>query len=74
VDDFGGKGEMKTISAEEARRNITNAYQRLHNQGVDALSAAIDRVRNNKTAEVKAETASDRKPSLAELILAESAD
>jgi hypothetical protein len=64
----------KPVSAEQARANVIAAFERQQRADVDALSAAIERVRPNKTAEVKAETASDRKLSLAELILAESAD
>jgi uncharacterized membrane protein len=36
---------MKTIDPELDRKNIRAAYERLHNEGVDALSAAIEQVK-----------------------------
>jgi hypothetical protein len=60
---------MKTIDPELARKNIRAAYERLHNEGVDALSAAIEQVKGTKT-EDKTKTVSDLKPSLAGLLLA----
>jgi hypothetical protein len=71
--DSGGKS-MTTISPEKARANIIAAYTKQHNEGVDALSAAIDRVKGTKATVVKedtkAEAVSDSKPSLASLLLA----
>jgi riboflavin biosynthesis pyrimidine reductase len=64
----------KTVSADQARKNVVAAYEHQHKAGVDALSSAIDRVKASKTAEpkkdAKAETVSDSKPSLASLLLA----
>jgi hypothetical protein len=61
-----------TISKEQARQNVIEAYTKQLTEGVSVLSAAIERVKNNKAAVVKAETVSDSKPSLASLLLAES--
>jgi hypothetical protein len=61
------------IAPEQARANIIAAYERQHQEGVNALSAAIERVKATKATVVKkdakAETVSDSKPSLAELLL-----
>jgi hypothetical protein len=70
--ELGRKRAAVVISAEQARKNIREAYERQINEGVDALSAAIERVRPNKTAAVKAKTEQATKPTLAELILSES--
>lgn len=65
---------MRTISAEDARENVVKVYERLHNEGVNVLSAAIERVKGTKATVVKedtkAEAVSDSKPSLASLLLA----
>jgi uncharacterized Ntn-hydrolase superfamily protein len=34
---------MRTISAEQARENVVKAYERQHQEGVNALSAALER-------------------------------
>jgi hypothetical protein len=60
---------MTTISPEQARANIIGAYERQHQEGVNALSAAIEQVKGTK-ADATAETVSDSKPSLAQLLLA----
>jgi hypothetical protein len=60
---------MKTISPEQARANIIAAYERQHQEGVSALSSAIERVKGTKT-DAKAETVSGSKPTLASLLLA----
>jgi hypothetical protein len=62
---------MKTIDPEEARANIVAAYTKQHEEAVSALSSAIERVKGTK-ADAKAETVSDPKPLLAELLLARS--
>jgi hypothetical protein len=64
----------KPVSAEQARVNIVRAYEKQLAEGVDALTAAIDKRRGTKATAVKAETVSDPKASLAQLLLAESAD
>lgn len=61
----------KAVSPEQARANIVAAYERQHEAGVDVLSAAIDRVKGSKTDD-KAETEQVSKPTLADLLLAES--
>ncbi len=60
---------MKTISPEQARANILAAYERPHNEGVNVLSSAIERVKAAKT-DAKAETEHASKPTLASLLLA----
>jgi hypothetical protein len=59
---------MKAISAEQARANIIAAYEKQHNEGVDALSAAIAKRRGTKT-DAKAETEQTTKPELSKLLL-----
>jgi hypothetical protein len=59
---------MKTVTPEQARRNIIAAYTKQHNETVSALSAAIERVKGTKT-DAKSETVSNPKLSLAELLL-----
>jgi hypothetical protein len=70
--ELGRKRAAIVISAEQARANIVRAYEKQIAEGVDALTAAIDKRRG--TTAVKVETVSDSKPSLASLLLAESAD
>jgi hypothetical protein len=55
------------ISPEEARANIVAAYTKQHQEGVDALSAAIDRVKGAK--EVKKDATDSVKPELSKLLL-----
>jgi hypothetical protein len=59
---------MKTICAEQARANIIAAYTRQHEEAVSALSSAMERVRNIRTAKIKSQI--DSKPTLADLLLA----
>jgi hypothetical protein len=70
ADDCGTDGNMRTISADEAKVNIVRAYERQHQESVDAISAAIERVKATKTTDAKAKSVSVPKPSLAELLLA----
>jgi hypothetical protein len=60
---------MKAVPPGQTRANIIAAYTKQHQEGVNALTAAIERVKSTKT-DGKAETASVPKPSLAELLLA----
>jgi len=57
------------ISPEEARANIIATYTKEHQEGVYALTSAIDRVKGAKTDD-KTKTVSELKPSLASLLLA----
>jgi hypothetical protein len=68
ADDCGTEG-MK-ISPEEARLNIVREYERQHQEGVYALSAAIERRKaSNKSAEVNKEATDSAKPELSKLLL-----
>jgi len=60
---------MTTISPEQARANIIAAHTKQHKEAVDEL--AIERVKGTK-ADGKAQSVSVPKPSLADLLLAES--
>jgi hypothetical protein len=62
---------MTTISPEQARANIIAAHTKQHKETVDGLSSAIERVKGTK-ADGKAKSVSVPKPSLADLLLAES--
>jgi hypothetical protein len=66
ADDYGGKG-MK-ISPEQARLNIVREYERQHQEGVNALAAAIAKRQGTKT-DNKAETEQTTKPELSKLLL-----
>jgi soluble cytochrome b562 len=58
----------KPVTPEQARKNIEAAYQRQVAEGVDALSAAIDKVRASKAAAVKVETGKAEAKTLADLL------
>jgi hypothetical protein len=56
------------ISPEEARLNIVREYERQHQEGVNALSAAIAKRQGSKT-DAKTETEQSAKPELSKLLL-----
>jgi hypothetical protein len=67
ADDSDGSRDMTRIDPETARRNIVRAYEKQLAEGVDALTAAIDKVRASKTTAVKVEPDQASKPTLADL-------
>jgi hypothetical protein len=56
------------ISPEQARLNIVREYERQHQEGVNALAAAIAKRQGTKT-DNKAETEQTTKPELSKLLL-----